>query len=194
MFYASHPWPKSSGPYNVCNLALGLKNTSASLSAGPLPQSWAPFCGSGLCAVSPSDLIMMTEWSEQLPAFRLDPGNIFGSMLCSPGLPPSLLQSTGTKPGFPPSFSQRNILNVGTISLSIIPKLALGLDSSPLLSSHLTSLLVYSLTETAVGGRLCSKLFPYVHSILTRQVLTIPILQMRKLRQKEVKQLPQITS
>ena len=109
-----------------------------------------------------------------LLAFRLDPGNIFGSMLCSPGLPPGLLRSTGTKPGFPPSFSQRNILNVGTISLSIIPKLALGLDSLPLLSSHLTSLLVYSLTETAVGGRLCSKLFPYVHSILTRQVLTIP--------------------
>ena len=68
--------------------------------------------------------------------------------------------------------------------------LPLVLDSSPLLSSHLTSLLVYSHTETAVGGRLCSKLFPYVHSILTRQVLTIPILQMRKLRQKEVKQLP----
>ena len=49
-----------------------------------LPQSWAPFCGSGLCAVSPSDLITMTEWSEQLPAFRLDPGNVFGSMLCRP--------------------------------------------------------------------------------------------------------------
>lgn len=70
--FVTWPWG-SRTPQLPCQLVLS-----------PNPGLAAPFCGSGLCAVSLSDLIMMTQWSEQLPAFGLDLRNIFGSMFCRP--------------------------------------------------------------------------------------------------------------
>lgn len=126
MFYTSHPWPTPSGPYNVCNLALGLKNTR-------LPCQWVLPPSPGLpsvaqaCALFPPDLITMTEWSEQLPAFRLDPGSIFGCMLWRPwpssqSSPEHRHQARLSSFLFPKEHPE-----CGTISLSIISKLALGL-------------------------------------------------------------------